>query len=324
MIRAKLFEKKTFTKNLASSMTALHALVALLGKLTSECAQQKTDPHQRESDTSKLEAINAQLLLNASPDLMARIRHQAPTASDITWMKDRTTESSNIITLFGKYLEKIYDTLHNPDKPPKTTVELFEFVLEKPTTTTELRKMFSDTKSGVVSGPSGINKGHLMYAPDHVLEALLPVVHDMLDGNYPDCQKIGAIAPKPKDLHRFRPITLLEYLYRAVDTRVTKRLLEVIEKLKLVDHDQFGSIRGGSTSAAIDILRLAVEDSNFHQKPLWLTLLDCSEAFDSLDDVITDISFQSLGTFQNSSHDGPAKPAATSAESSSPQEESVH
>ena len=42
MIRAKLFEKKTFTKNLASSMSALDALVALLGKLTSESTHQKS------------------------------------------------------------------------------------------------------------------------------------------------------------------------------------------------------------------------------------------------------------------------------------------
>ena len=40
----------------------------------------------------------------------------------------------------------------------------------------EAKKMFSSTKSGVVSGPTGINKGHLMYAPDHILEALLPLI----------------------------------------------------------------------------------------------------------------------------------------------------
>jgi len=298
MMRAELLPKEIFAGKLETAMMSLNMFASLLHNLHTEAnptTPSKKTNQSREEDIDKLTTISEALHLNTPIDLLDRLRHRKTTTADNSWLLERENESQNIMTIFKQYLEKIYDTLHNPSTPTQEAVDLFKWTLEKPTTAKEARKMFSSTKSGVVSGPMGINKGHLVYAPDHILEALLPIIGDMLEGNYPDCLKIGAIAPKPKDLHRFRPITLLEYLYRAVDSRVTKRLLEVIEKLKLVDPDQFGSIRGGSTAAAIDILRLVIEDSDFHQKSLWLTLLDCSEAFDSLDDVITDISFKSIG-----------------------------
>jgi hypothetical protein len=170
--------------------------------------------------------------------------------------------------------------------------EIFTKALTPPRTAPDLRERFRLTKPGTVSGPSGITRGHLYHAPDFILEALLPVVADIVDGNYPDSLKLGAISPKPKDLYRFRPITLLEYLYRAVESTIATRLGLIIQELEITDTAQYGFVRGGSTGTAIDILRLIIEDATHNRKGAWIALMDCSEAFDSLDDMLTDITFR--------------------------------
>lgn len=127
--------------------------------------------------------------------------------------------------------------------------------------------MFNNMKPNRTSGPSGKCREHFLHAPDNILEAILPIVNDMLEGNYPDTTKMGALSAKHKDLHRFRPICLLEVIYRAVDSRIAKRLLTVIDDLGPIDRDQIGFIKGGNASIALDILRFIIEDSNFHDKP---------------------------------------------------------
>ncbi len=70
------------------------------------------------------------------------------------------------------------------------------------------------------------------YAPDSILEARRPIVSEMLEGNYPDDTKL--------DQHRFRPICLLEFTYPAVDSRIAKRLLKVIDDHGPIDRGLIG------------------------------------------------------------------------------------
>lgn len=84
-------------------------------------------------------------------------------------------------------------------------------------------------------------------------------------------------------------------MYRAVDARITNRLQKLMFKLSLVDRDQVGFVKEGNTLIAIDIFKLMIEDSILNRREAWLCLLDCSEAFDSLDDAVTDIAFSCAG-----------------------------
>ena len=155
--------------------------------------------------------------------------------------------------------------------------------------------MFKEMKSGTVSGPQGDTRDHYLNMPDHLLKALIPIINDMLDGNFPDITKIGALSPKAKNHTRIRPLHLLSTLYRAVDGRVARRLTQKLKVLKITDEAQFGSIKGGSSIDPIDHLQMVAEDAAYHNKEAFGIFLDCSEAFDSLNNQVTDIVFQSVG-----------------------------
>ena len=79
------------------------------------------------------------------------------------------------------------------------------------------------------------------------------------------------------------------------DRYITKRLLNAITPLKLVPTNQFGSIIGGTSTSPIDIMLMISEDAHFHNRTAWVNLLDCSEAFDSMNDPITDIILAHTG-----------------------------
>jgi hypothetical protein len=64
-----------------------------------------------------------------------------------------------------------------------------------------------------VSGISGVTAEHLINAPEHIMEAVVKIINDMLHGIFPDSLTLGAIAPKAKNERRIRPITLLEVLF---------------------------------------------------------------------------------------------------------------
>ena len=155
--------------------------------------------------------------------------------------------------------------------------------------------MFTDIQNNKVSGPTGMTAEHIRHAPDEVLKALIPLINDMIDGNYSPITLLGVLVPLSKNLERFRPIHLLEIVYRAVDRHITKHLLNAISTLKLVPPNQFGSIIGGSSTSPIDIMVMIAEDAQFHDRTAWVNLLDCSEAFDSMNDAITDIILAHTG-----------------------------
>ena len=117
----------------------------------------------------------------------------------------------------------------------------------------------------------------------------------MLDGEFPDFTKVGFLIPLAKNHRRFRPIHLLETLYKAVDARVARRLLEVTEKLKLTNPAQYGSVKYGTAATPLDAFLMVAEDTICARTEAWTGLLDCSEAFDSISDPITDIIIATAG-----------------------------
>jgi hypothetical protein len=101
--------------------------------------------------------------------------------------------------------------------------------LEHISTTAEARDKFAALPHNKVSGPTGSCAEHFLEAPDEYVKVLIPIINDMIDGNFPETSTFGTIAPTPKNLSRYRPIHLLEIIYRAVDHRVAARLLDAIQ-----------------------------------------------------------------------------------------------
>ena len=98
----------------------------------------------------------------------------------------------------------------------------------------ELRRMLVRCNSGKAGGPSGITREHLLHAPEWVLEHFVPIVNNILDGTCSDRLKLGCIIPLIKDEARYRPVALLETVWKCCMTLISDRLLDVLQKFSLL------------------------------------------------------------------------------------------
>ena len=64
--------------------------------------------------------------------------------------------------------------------------------------------------------------------PDAQLSAWLLVTDMIFAGDAPDIVKLGTMNALAKDLERFRPITLLEPIYKCVMATFSRRLMEML------------------------------------------------------------------------------------------------
>jgi hypothetical protein len=107
--------------------------------------------------------------------------------------------------------------------------------LEPPTSAEELRKMFMRMPSGKTGGPSGTTREHYVHLPDFMLGKLLPLVRRIFEGQSPDRLRLGVISPLLKNDHKYRPVTLLEPLWKCCMTRVSDELLNTVAKHKILN-----------------------------------------------------------------------------------------
>jgi hypothetical protein len=93
-----------------------------------------------------------------------------------------------------------------------------------------------------------------------VLEHFIAPINSIIDGTCTDKYKLGAIVPLLKDERRYRPVTLLETLWKTAMTRISDRLLDVLHKHKLLHPTQYAFIRGGNTHAPLDICHMSCKE----------------------------------------------------------------
>ena len=210
------------------------------------------------------------------------------------WLLARYEESHYITDLLTNYTERASLTLQPITASPELTLAINK-TFRKLKTWKEVKAMFVALPRNKTSGPSGLCPEHITNAPKEFLEALLPILNEMIDGNFPSSTSLGAFCPVAKDSTRFRPIHLLDVLARGVDHRIASGFLDSIRDFKLCHPNQHGSVRGGNAPTAIDALLEIAEDAQYNNREAWLALLDCSEAFDSQTDAATDIALSSAG-----------------------------
>ena len=121
------------------------------------------------------------------------------------------------------------------------------------------------------------------------------MANSIIDGTSADSLKMGTIVLLLKDERRYRPVCLLEALYRATMTRMSDRMLDLFQEFDLLDEDQHAFVRDGSTAAPLDILNAAMERSLGTNSPLHLVLLDATSAYDCVELSMLDVALRRLG-----------------------------
>ena len=110
-----------------------------------------------------------------------------------------------------------------------------------------------------------------------------------------DALKLGTVSPLYKDLSRFRPVTLLEPIYKCCMATMGHKLSELLFKNKLLDRAQYGFVIGGSCIEQLTIANRLYERARTHSLPLHLAFLDATSAFDSVPHVTLDAALYRMG-----------------------------
>ena len=81
--------------------------------------------------------------------------------------------------------------------------------------------------AGDAEGKTGRNLAveQLLHTDDEILAPWLTVTAMFFAGEVVDELKLGTVSPLPKDLSKFRPVTLLEPIYKCCMAAMASRLL---------------------------------------------------------------------------------------------------
>ena len=159
----------------------------------------------------------------------------------------------------------------------------------------ELRGLFARLPAGKTSGPSGASREQYLHLPGHLLLRLRPLVNRVLAGTAPAETRRSLLTPLMKDARRFRPVTLLEVLYKACMARASDRLLDVIEKHELLHKCQYTFLRNGCIATPIEIMTAAISDSRARGKSCHLAFLDATSAYDVVPDYALELGLARIG-----------------------------
>ena len=156
----------------------------------------------------------------------------------------------------------------------------------------DLRAAIRRMQPGKTGGFGGITREHLLNLPDDILSLFLPFANSILDGTCPQEFKLGIIVPLSKDERRFRPVTLLGPLWKAVMTRVSDRLLDVLHKQGVMDPAQYAFLRFGSTGPPIEIIN---EHAIAQDREAHIVMLDATSAYDCVVLHYLDVALRKIG-----------------------------
>ena len=79
-------------------------------------------------------------------------------------------------------------------------------------------------------------------------------------GEVVDELKMGIVSPLPKNLEAFRPVTLLEPLYKCCMATMSGKVLRFLHEYGLLDAAQFGFVVDGSCTEPLKIMARVFEN----------------------------------------------------------------
>ena len=214
------------------------------------------------------------------------------------WLLETEREATNIVTELEKtpsIAAHFNDQVVKNEDLVREIAEAFDEALAPPKTASDVRAMFKRMPPGKTSGYSGAAREHYLWAPDSMLEKLIPIIQLILDGDAPDITKLGVITPLPKTTTTFRPVTLLEVLLKSVTAHVSDKCFLLMEKYGLLNDNQYGFIRGGNCEDPLEIASAVLQDSRAKGKKGHAVFLDCKSAYDTVPEYALSVAFGRLG-----------------------------
>ena len=139
-------------------------------------------------------------------------------------------------------------------------------------------------------GPDGLPFELLRHAPDGMKETILACVNGILTGEAPPPRSwLGGLIcfllkkDAVLDIPGYRPVCLLDTVYKVLSAIVTDRLYRLAERYGLQDPSQEGFRRLHSTQRQVQSLHWAIQEAAARKELLFCCYLDFANAFNSVD-----------------------------------------
>ena len=139
---------------------------------------------------------------------------------------------------------------------------------------------------------------HLLALEDEHLQPWLDDTAMFFDGKTA-CRRtqawqFGTVSPLPKDLEQFRPVTLLEPIYKCCMATMSGKLLLLLHDWQLLDLAQYGFVIDGSCIEPLTVVNRMYEHALANGHELHMAYLDATSAFDSIPHVALDAAMHRL------------------------------
>ena len=187
---------------------------------------------------------------------------------------------SNFDMQYLSYVEEFMKNIY--DSPLSSNLYMTDLPISVHEVQTELKSL----KLGKAPGIDGISNEFYKYLSDHLLQPLTTLFNYIWEkGIYPDKWSQGIIQPLHKkgsynEPDNYRKLTLMACMGKIFESILNKRLTFQSEATGIVDPYQFGFKKGCRTSDNVFILDTLISYNKLNRKPLFVTFVDFSKAFD--------------------------------------------
>lgn len=170
-----------------------------------------------------------------------------------------------------------------------------------PVTLNEIEKYIDNLKPSNSKGNDGLSCDTLKKIKQHVLTPLQHIFNICLkNGQFPEQFKISTIIPIHKSgdtnkLDNYRPISLVSNLSKIFEKCIKFRVIEHLEKYKILSKNQYGFRKDLSTEDAIYELTKKIYSSIDKKKKCLAIFLDLRKAFDTVNHNLLITKINQLG-----------------------------
>ena len=218
--------------------------------------------------------------------------------TDATGRTHYTTQPAKVLEKISTYYQDLYST-----KSSHTTGKIKKFLgklslkkltpqqanhLERPITLDEVTKVLKKTKKKSAPGLDGYTYGFFKkywHKLAHIVMGLINEIHET--GDMPDWLRMGVISLIPKgdkdrhELKNWRPLVLLNCLYKIISGTIAGRINQVLPSL--ISERQNGFVPGRCISDSLRNTADIIEYLNRKKIKGLLLLIDFKKAFDSIE-----------------------------------------
>ena len=209
------------------------------------------------------------------------------------WLKQVQAETAAMADALQDHGPGLWDTLKPKATEDPALQEAYRQSRRNFANVDELREAINKMTKGKTGRSLAVE--HLLGLEDEELRQWLTITAMIFAGEAVDEIKLGTVAPQPKDHERFRPITLLEPIYKACMAWMSSCLLRLLFDHKLLDESQYGFVLDGSCIEPLSIVNTMYEHARAQERPLHCVFLDATSAFDSVPHTALAIALRRLG-----------------------------